>query len=97
VATAASFPAAPRTHEVVLGENLLIPFKLLPGDIARVMVVDQHAPFVDRFLVANSLLRPAVHNRGPGFRPAKGVCTRKNRIGQNPKNRMVHRRSPLDV
>jgi hypothetical protein len=91
VAPATSFPAAPNTHKVILAEIFLIPFELLPRYIAWMVILYQDAPFFDGFLVADGLLSPTLHNCGSGLCLAKRVRSRKDGIGKNPKNSMVHR------
>jgi hypothetical protein len=92
---ATSLPAAPSAHEIVLAEILVIPFELVPRDIAWMVILYQDAPFFDGLLVAIGLLRPTLYNCGSCFRLAERVCPCKHWVGQNPQNRVVHRRSPL--
>ena len=47
--TATGFPFAARTHEIVFPESPLIPFELLPRDVAGMVILYQHAPFFNGF------------------------------------------------
>ena len=87
---AACFAAISGTHEIVLAESLLVSLELLPADVTRMMILYQDAPLLDGLPVANGLPCPSLYNCRSGFCLAERVYARKDGIGQNPKDSVVH-------
>jgi hypothetical protein len=83
-------------HLRVVGQELEVPFVGLPGNIASVMVGQQHQPRLARAAVAAGFVRGAVANVGTGGSSAEGIGPGVDGIVEHTQDGVVDRQPPGD-
>src|SRR6266849_1784948 len=67
----------------IVGDHVLVPLELVPGDVGLVMILDQNVPFGHRPMHATPDTLAAVLNTHPARRSPESIGARIDRIGQN--------------
>jgi hypothetical protein len=81
----------------IVGNHALIAFKLLPADVAFVLVLDQHVAFADRAADAAPHALAAVLDAYLARRATERIGAGVDRVGQNVVHGVVGRQSPDDA
>src|SRR5437660_4847424 len=81
----------------IVGNHLLVPLELAPGDIALVLILEQHVPFGQWAPQAAIDAFAAVLDADLAHRAAKGVSASVDRVGQDVVDRVVERQPPDDA
>jgi hypothetical protein len=82
-------------HMGVFEQQALVFLKVLPADVARMMIVDERRPFLSGLLVTTDLARPPVDYLGALAHPAEGIGASVERIMQDLHHAVISRRFPL--
>ena len=80
----------------VVGDHALVPLELLPGDVGRVMILDQNIPFGHRPMHATPHALAPLLDAHLARRAPEGIGASIDRIGQNVMHDIVARQSPDD-
>ena len=81
----------------VVGDRLEVAFELVPGDVGRVMILDQNVPFGHRSVHATTNALATVHHAHPARRAPECIGASIDRIGQDVVHDVVGRQSPHDA
>src|SRR5215831_9569060 len=77
----------------VVGDHALVPLELLPGDVGRVMILDQNIPFGHRPMHATPHALAPLLDAHFARRAPEGIGASIDRIGQNVMHDIVGRQS----
>src|SRR5438128_5949075 len=81
----------------IVGNHLLVPLELAPGDIALVLILEQHVPFGQWAPQAAIDALAAVLDADLAHRAAKGISPSEDGVGQDVVDRVVERQPPDDA
>jgi hypothetical protein len=81
----------------VVGNHALVPLELVPGDIARVVILEQNIPFGQGAAHTASHALAAVLDTHPARRAPESIGAGIDRVGQNVVHGVVGRQSPGDA
>src|SRR6516164_9031205 len=81
----------------IVGNHLLVPLELAPGDIALVLILEQHVPFGQWAPHAATDALAAVLDAYLAHRAAKGISASIDGVGQDVVDRVVERQPPGDA
>ena len=81
----------------VVCDCLEVAFELVPGDVGRVMILDQNVPFSHRSVHAATNALATVHHAHPARRAPECVGAGIDRIGQDVVHDVVGRQAPHDA
>src|SRR3990172_9168513 len=72
----------PPLHASIRHELLLVSQVVLPGDVTRMVVLNQYLPLISRHIVAGALASPTVNHHRLGTGASVHKCTRVHRVLQ---------------